>query len=261
MTYDHSRKAGNLGDVWKHNVLVALVDAMPGNLESFRYVECHAGAPIHNLTDGGEWVRGVKVVKQALRDSCYMTMANEWLDRGQYPASWMFVADRLARRFAHVEMTLFDDADYVAAQYPPPAAGIPTNVRLAFRQADGYAAAAKLDRADLVFLDPPYHPNAVKDWERLGRTCRALASQRVAFAAWYPFFWPTRPQKLVDFTECEAWEVAWAPCGSRQSQNLKGCGMLVSHELAVHLRRIEEDIRAVAACMNSDMSTRRPAAT
>ena len=175
MTYDHSRKAGNLGDVWKHNVLVALVDAMPGNIESFRYVECHAGAPIHNLTDGGEWVRGVKVVKHALRDSCYMAMANEWLDLGQYPASWMFVADRLARRFAHVEMTLFDDADYVAAQYPPPAAGIPTNVRLAFRQADGYAAAAKLDRADLVFLDPPYHPNAVKDWERLGRTCRALA--------------------------------------------------------------------------------------
>ena len=167
--------------------------------------------------------------------------------------------DRLARRFAHVEMTLFDDADYVAAQYPPPAAGIPTNVRLAFRQADGYAAAAKLDRADLVFLDPPYHPNDVKDWERLGRTCRALASQRVAFAAWYPFFCPTRPQKLVDFTECEAWEVAWAPCGSRQS--LKGCGMLVSDELAVHLRRIEEDIRDVAACMNSDMSTRRPAAT
>ena len=105
MTYDHSRKAGNLGDVWKHNVLVALVDAMPGNIESFRYVEGHAGAPIHNLTDGGEWVRGVKVVKHALRDSCYMAMANEWLDRGQYPASWMFVADRLARRFAHVEMS------------------------------------------------------------------------------------------------------------------------------------------------------------
>lgn len=55
MAYDHSRKAGNRDDVWKHAVLVALMDAITADSDSFRYVESHAGAPFHDLQPGGEW--------------------------------------------------------------------------------------------------------------------------------------------------------------------------------------------------------------
>lgn len=82
MSYDHSSKAGNLGDVWKHSVLVALVDAVPKKSESFRYVECHAGAPIHKLAEKGEWSRGVgRIDRRAACDSAYAAMAREWLGR------------------------------------------------------------------------------------------------------------------------------------------------------------------------------------
>ncbi len=260
MTYDHSRKAGNLGDVWKHSVLVALVDTMPRNGELFRYVECHAGAPIYELSEGGEWIRGVgKMSSRASRESAYVSMADTWLARKQYPASWVFVANRLARRFRHVEMVLIDRADHVAAQYPPaPDARIPGNVQLDFRQEDGYDLAERLEDADLVFLDPPYYPDAKKDWRRVGHVCRTLASRRIAFVAWYPFYWPTNPQKLSDCTDCEAWEAMWARCGPKPSQNLKGCGMLVSNEFAARLPQIEEKIHAVAACTSSQVSRRTP---
>ena len=99
--------------------------------------------------------------------------------------------------------------DHVAAQYPPaPDARIPGNVELDFRQEDGYDLAERLEDADLVFLDPPYFPDAKKDWRRVGHVCRTLASRRIAFVAWYPFYWPTNPQKLSDCTDCEAWEAS-----------------------------------------------------
>ncbi len=260
MAYDHSSKAGNLGDVWKHAVLVALADVVSGNGEPFRYVECHAGAPIHELTKNAAWRRGVETfTTEAPGDSRYAAMAREWLERKRYPASWVFVADRLSRRFRQIQIELFDVSDHVTAQYGAlPDVQVPSNVQWSFRQADGYAEVARLGSADLVFLDPPYSPDAEKDWRRLRQACQTLTSRRIAFAAWYPFYWPTRPAKLRDSTACESWEVTWAPCGRRHSQNLKGCGMLVSPGLAALLPRITEDVRAVATCMNWTWSRRRP---
>lgn len=259
MSYDHSSKAGNLGDVWKHSVLVALVDAVPKKSESFRYVECHAGAPIHKLTEKGEWSRGVaRIARNAACDSAYATMARNWLGRNLYPASWMFVAERLVSRFAQVEVVLFDHAEHVAAQYPPaPDAGVPTNVRVDFRRADGYDAVERLTDVDLVFLDPPYHPDSRRDWRRLRRACRALLSRRIPCVAWYPFYWHSQPQKLVDHTGCEAWELRWSRCGPRPSQNLKGCGMLVSGDLAALLPQVKKSTSAVVACIGASLYRRR----
>ena len=260
MAYDHSRKAGNLGDVWKHSVLVALADVMTVNNQPFRYVECHAGAPVHELTKTAAGRRGVATfTKDAPGDSRYAAMAREWLNRQRYPAGWVFVAERLARRFQRVQIELFDSSHHVTTRYKaPPDLQVPDNVEWRFRQADGYAEAARLKSADLVFLDPPYSPDAQKDWHRLRQACRTLMSRRIAFVAWYPFYWPTRPAELRDSTTCESWEVAWAPCGRRPTRNLKGCGMLVSPCLAALRSRITEDIREVATCMNWTLSIRRP---
>lgn len=263
MAYTHSRKAGNRGDVWKHSVLVALADVMRGNGRPFRYVECHAGAPIHELSENGEWRGGVRVMTTACGDSRYVAMTRDWLATKRYPASWVLVAHRLARRFQRVEIDLFDSSSHVTAQYGALGGDlhIPINVRWRFQEADGYVEAARLTSADLVFLDPPYSPNAQEDWRRLRHVCRTLMSRRIAFAAWYPFYWPTWPEKLRDSTTCEAWEVTWAPCGPKPSQNPKGCGMLVSPDLAPLLPRINTDIQAVASCMSWTMSIRRPTAT
>ena len=263
MDYDHSPKAGNRGDVWKHAVLVALTDAIKTDSDSFRYVESHAGAPLHELKDNGEWRHGVdQIAGNASCGSRYPAMAEKWLCTRRYPAGWRFAADRLARRFEHVEVKLFDDSDDVAERYRRPSdLRVPSNVGVKFQRQDGYSAARRLEAADadFVFLDPPYHPDSSKDWRRVGEVCRTLAERKLKFAAWYPFYWPTRPAELSDSTRCTGWEVAWAACGPKPSQNLKGCGVLVSDDLSALLSNIEDDLRKFAACIGWEFSIRRPA--
>jgi 23S rRNA A2030 N6-methylase RlmJ len=48
MDYNHSRKAGNQGDVWKHAVLTAVADAIDVG-EEVLYVESHSGTRCTNL--------------------------------------------------------------------------------------------------------------------------------------------------------------------------------------------------------------------
>ena len=47
MTYNHSKKAGNRGDVLKHAILTLLADQIDIVGETFVWLETHAGAPIH----------------------------------------------------------------------------------------------------------------------------------------------------------------------------------------------------------------------
>lgn len=263
MSYDHSRKAGNLGDVWKHSTLVALADAVPKKSKSFRYVESHTGAPFHRLAGKGEWSCGVaRIARNAACDSAYAGMARDWLARSLYPASWVFVAERLVGRFEQVEVVLFDHADDVAAQYPPAwDAGVSASVRRIrpdFRKADGYEAVEGLSGVDLVFLDPPYHPDARRDWRRLRQACRVLLSRCIPFVAWYPFYWHSQPQRLSDGTNCEAWEIRWFKCGPRPSQNLKGCGMLVSKDLAALRPQVMQSTSAVVAGIGASRFRRKP---
>ena len=261
MDYDHSPKAGNRGDVWKHAVLVALTDAIKTDSDSFRYVESHAGAPFHELKDKGAWQRGVgQIAGDASCGSRYPAMAEKWRRTRRYPAGWRFAADRLARRFEHVEVKLFDDSDDVAERYRRPSdLRVPSNVGVKFQQQDGYSAARRLEAADadFVFLDPPY--SSKDDWCLVGEVCRTLAERKLKFAAWYPFCWPTKPAKLSDSTRCTGWEVAWAACGRKPSRNLKGCGVLVSDDLSALLSNIADDLREFAACIGWEFSIRRPA--
>ena len=272
MPYDHSRKAGNRGDVWKHFILVALADAIPPGADgskSFRYVESHAGAPLHSLDNNREWRSGVDTITGNASDaSPYVTRAREWLRTQQYPAGWVFVAERLARRFKDVEVTLFDTSDAVAKHYrPQPDANIPANVKVRFRHQDGYSGAEELHAADVdfVFLDPPYHR---QDWRRLGRICRTLGTRRVTLAAWYPVFASGPPQRLCDSTGYTGWEVVWPKKDSSAPnydidrmpvQELKGCGILVSDTLSELLPDVKGGLDAFAARLGWKFSIRYPA--
>jgi 23S rRNA (adenine2030-N6)-methyltransferase len=188
MEYNHSRKAGNQGDVWKHAVLVTLADSVAGKSDAFQYVESHCGSPVHELTRGGDWERGIgRLVDKGSCDCLYATIARSWLKRSLYPAGWLLVANRLAARFTRVRAVLADVAELVASHYPPSAdVAVAPNVHVEFHLEDGYSVAASLERADLVFLDPPFYPDADADWRKLAETCLILAERDVPFVAWYP---------------------------------------------------------------------------
>jgi len=260
MAYNHSRKAGNLGDVWKHFILVELASVIIKRSDTFCYVESHCGGPIHELAGRGEWARGIgEISKDNSNDFEYLSIAQEWLKTEQYPAGWVFMAHQLTKRFEKVEMYLFDTNNKVAAEYPPTGdPRIPSMALTQFRQEDGYVAVEKLTKSDLVFLDPPFHPDAKSDWLSLAHVCSSLRSRNIDFVVWYPFYWHTRPQDLSNKTKGLAWEVHWASCGLKPSQNLKGCGMLVSDGLISTMRALQTKLTRMADCMQAELVIRQP---
>lgn len=260
MQYSHSRKAGNEGDVWKHCVLLAVADTLPLNDEPC-YVESHSGAPVHRLVDGGEWQRGIgRVTSSSACVSDYRAVLSPWVRRKEYPASWVMVANRLAGRVNNVTVDLADTSDEVAEAYRQRSASIlADNVRVNFHQSDGFELAISADRLDLVFLDPPFSDRE-REWQRLAGTCIRLRDQGIAFLAWYPYSWHTFPNWIVDSTKCETWEVLWAQCGAKPSQNLKGCGMLVSEGLSAALHKARSMLDPLPACLGWDLRIRQPAA-
>ena len=260
MAYSHSRKAGNESDVWKHAVLLAVADRLALGDQAL-YVESHSGAPVHQLMERGEWHRGVgRVVSSAHCASEYRTTVSPWVKRKEYPASWLLVASRLARRTKTVAVELADTADQVAAACEQLRSSmVPENVRVQFRQSNGFEFVINVDRPALVFLDPPF-VDREREWQLLAGTCTYLRDQGIAFLAWYPYSWHTFPTWIVETTGCETWEVFWAQCGEKPSQNLKGCGMLMSGEVSSVLRAAKSALAPLPACLGWKLRVRGPAA-
>lgn len=244
--YNHSKKAGNRGDVWKHFILTVLAENIVLDSDSIHYVDCQAGAPIHNLLEGGEWQRGINpLIDKGTNDNAYVGVVKRYWPK-RYPSGWLVVANIFAKRFKRVKISLFDTSMEVARHYCDEnlrnltkQGYVPENVGVKFCKDDGFTGAINKSNIDLIFLDPPFHPNAQRDWNSLEKTCIELKDRGQSFAAWYPFFWHTRPRDLLERTECEAWQVLWSDCGPKPSQHLKGCGVLLSDDLATIVKKRE----------------------
>ena len=64
MNYRHAFHAGNFADVFKHVVLLALLDALTAKDKPLCYLDTHAGAGVYALDETraektGEWHEGV----------------------------------------------------------------------------------------------------------------------------------------------------------------------------------------------------------
>jgi len=260
MTYDHGTKAGNRGDVWKHAVLVSVADRLTP-ATTLRYMESHSGAPLHAPARAGEWQRGIRAAldRGPVTAHPYLALAEEYVARGEYPAGWVFSALRLAPLAKSLLIELHDVDNDVAAEYAePPTGPFSANTEVLFTQSDGFEAASRLEECDLVLLDPPYSPVAKADWTALARVCSRLSRRDIPYLAWYPFFWPGRPQRLVNDTGQRGWEVHWAKCGSKPSQNLKGCGMLFSEPLRALMENARPELQAVASRLDAELYERTP---
>ena len=262
--YNHSKKAGNRGDVWKHFILTVLARNISLDSDSIHFVDCHAGAPVHDLIKGGEWQRGVKhLIDKATNDNAYVDIVKKYWPQ-RYPSGWLIVANVLAERFKRVQISLFDNSEEVACHYSDEGlcnlksrGYLSENVEVTFCKDDGFTRAVNNNDKDLIFLDPPFSPNADRDWNSLTETCKELKCQDQSFAAWYPFFWHTKPRELLERTQCEAWQVLWSDCGPKPSQNLKGCGILLSDSLATLVKEREQYLKKSTGSMSWNLDYRQ----
>jgi len=224
--YNHRHKAGNRGDVWKHFWLCELLSLLThDNHQQVSVLDTHCGAGHFFLSESDDWDNGIGQFANELPLLCTLgELVGPYLAASQYLGSWLLIASLLKDRSIPFQLHACDISDEVAASFDRTAQQFGHAGRCWHSPFDGYKCATAGNPLDLVLLDPPYYPNADKDWTSLRRTVRAISSSCTTIAVWYPIYWPTKPQELIDATGMVSHELLWAEFGDKPSQNPKGCG-------------------------------------
>jgi len=236
MVYDHSRKAGNRGDVWKHFILLSVVEAFANvshvSMRTFRYMDTHCGAPCHQLENHRAWIRGLGLVlppREELAGYPYFRIVSaSVLDFGRYLGSWSFVSRYLGSQGIPYKLELYDLSPTVAAAVNE-AHGCDSASKVEFSQEDGFRAVERSDEQDLILIDPPYTPNPASHWAACRKIARLLNRRAVPYLMWYPIFCHVDVQKLLDTCGWPGFEVVWQKADSGVGEGLPGCGMVAAN--------------------------------
>ena len=200
MNYRHAFHAGNFADVFKHAILLGLIDALKTKSSPFCYIDTHAGAGRYDLRDEearktGEFVDGVQrlLVASRLPDSLrpyfdLLRTANAADTDGHlnvYPGSPLIAS--LALR-ENDRLTLCEVQQAETNSLKKLFAG---DKRVGVHQRDGYAALPGLvppkERRGLILIDPPFEAQ-----EAEFRTIESALANAYArwptgiYAVWYP---------------------------------------------------------------------------
>ncbi len=193
MNYRHAYHAGNFADVFKHCVLIALLEALQDKPKPLAYIDTHAGAGAYDLDDAaarktGEAEAGIGRLRalrgrNALLDR-YLKRVDDAGAR-RYPGSPLLAAGMLreddAAQLCEVQP---DEVDRLRRLFRD-------DPRVHVHARDGYAALKALlppaQRRGLVLIDPPFEAQAGEF--RHIQDALALALDRWptgVYAVWYP---------------------------------------------------------------------------
>lgn len=240
--YSHRFHAGNIGDVWKHLVLVEVLRRAQGGGRPITYVDSHAGEGVYALGPTGEWTEAIGKLWAAERRT----------DEGEALARYVDICHALGRggslpeRYAgspivaravlgpDAELRLFE-RDPAACERLRRELGDSPAARV--ECADGLAALASTVRAAeargrvVALVDPPFTQKT--DWtvvpDRVIEAARA--SPGATLLLWYPLKSLTRPNAMI--ARCKAArlpasiaEIVTTPL-EHQRQRLNGSGVLL----------------------------------
>jgi 23S rRNA (adenine2030-N6)-methyltransferase len=258
MNYRHAYHAGNFADVFKHAVLVGLVEALKQKQSPFCYLDTHAGAGRYDLLGPEaqktrEAVGGVLRLLDAPRlPSClhvYLNLVRALNnqrganDLAAYPGSPL-LASLLMRDTDRAQLCELqpDEAAKLREVFR-------ADARVAVHERDGYAALKALlppkEKRGLVLIDPPFE--AQEDEFRSIETALSGALSRWptgVYAVWYPI------KLRQHVTPFHRWfrehsvkktlvaELLLHPADS--ALRLNGCGMLVINPPWKFERLLEE---------------------
>lgn len=194
MHYRHLFHAGNFGDVFKHTLLIGLIEAMARKDKPWLYLDTHAGAGAYELRSTnaartGEWRDGIGrlVGKDAAAPALVagLLKAVGWTAAGashsrRYPGSPLLVerAGGLGARIVCCE-SVVEVAEQLRAHVPK------AQVHLR----DGYESHSLLpppEKRGLILIDPPFE--ARNEFEQMGDFLREAVGRfsNGIYAAWYP---------------------------------------------------------------------------
>lgn len=195
MNYRHAYHAGNHIDVFKHAVLVMLLEHLRAKPRPFTVLDTHAGAGRYDLTSieaarTGEAADGIGRVigKDIPAASAYLDLIRGLNPDGlrTYPGSPAIIAAFLRDSDRLIACELHEEE---AARLRRTFRGDP---RVAVHHRDGYEAINAFvplpSRRGLVFIDPPYEKDDRDAYRRVADRMNAGLKKWPGgmFAAWYP---------------------------------------------------------------------------
>jgi 23S rRNA (adenine2030-N6)-methyltransferase len=199
MNYRHAFHAGNFADVFKHTILLELIDALVAKPGAFCYVDTHAGRGCYDLrseaavktgeaADGVQRLLRAEALPEALQRYTHEVRAFGAGDGGelvQYPGSPLLVQARLREQDRAIVCELQAE-EAVALK-----AALRGDARLAIHQRDGYAALKALlpppQKRGLVLIDPPFEAQAGEFDAITAALADGFAKwPNAIYAVWYP---------------------------------------------------------------------------
>jgi 23S rRNA A2030 N6-methylase RlmJ len=241
--YNHCRYAGNIGDVWKHILLIdALRTLSSDSPKSFHYVETHAGPGYARLGENGDWRRGIGRFMDGtaeLLDHYYFNLVLPAMNANfLYKGSWVLAAEFL-RNVGHpnFKLTVHEvNADTLKMAGSAIRKGqLSQWVKL--EPKSGYDALQKVEKADLVLVDPPYRSSdgTADDWDKVMNALARVKSMARHWMVWYPLFRRQEPDALIAMSGGASFELSWAE--DAPGWVMKGCGLLMDPASAKILKQ------------------------
>lgn len=195
MNYRHAYHAGNHIDVFKHAVLVSLLEHLRKKAKAFTVLDTHAGAGRYDLgaieaEKTGEAADGIGRIigKEITAAAAYLDLIRRLNPDGlrAYPGSPAIVAAFLRDDDRLIACELHEE------EYAKLRRVFRGDPRVAVHHRDGYEAIAAFvpppSRRGLVFIDPPYEFDDRDAYRRMAERMNAGLKKWPTgiFAAWYP---------------------------------------------------------------------------
>lgn len=242
MNYRHAFHAGNFADVFKHAVLLALLDALTGKDKPLCYLDTHAGAGVYALDETpaektGEWRDGVgrvfaaRPVPQSLQR--YAEAIHAFNKDGAlrvYPGSPALAAHAVRK---HDRLVLCETQDEEAAALRET---FRADKRVHVHKRDGYAAMNALlppaEKRGLVLIDPPFEAQA-EEFRVIQMALQAAHARwpTGVYAVWYPIKRRAAVMPFQRWLGARAWrDVLMAELLVQADDSplrLNGCGMVI----------------------------------
>jgi 23S rRNA (adenine2030-N6)-methyltransferase len=266
MNYRHAFHAGNFADVFKHTILIGLLESLKTKQKPFSYMDTHAGRG-HYLLDGSEALRTAEAadgVQRLLASTRLPSLVHIYvnlvrsLNSGrdelvEYPGSPL-IASLLMREEDRGMLCELQAEECAALK-----ATFRGDARFAVHERDGYAAMNALlppkERRGLVLIDPPFE--AQEDEFRIIEKALADASKRWAsgmYAVWYPIKLRQQVQPFhrwlakSGFGKVLVAELLLHPDNS--ALRLNGCGMAIINPPWKFERQLEELLPALQSLLS-----------
>lgn len=266
--YSHRFHAGNIGDVWKHCVLVEVLRRAGASARHVTFIDAHAGEASYRLGPTGEWSEGIG---RLWTDDSLVTgddAVARYVALCRRIGSGVMRPERYPGSPALARAVLGDDASLALWERDSATAqslrgNLRGDTQARIEEADGLTVlAAAVGTAEsagdevVALIDPPWTQKA--DWtvvpDALARAVNATS--RACFVMWYPVKSLTRPNAMfarlaTAGVPATIAELITTPL-EHQRQRLNGSGVL----LVRPPQRVTATIAAAAPVIGERCATR-----